>query len=283
MAQALCASPDRGRLWHVTASIAPDEIPAAVQAWLPEHYELRSPEHGATADVVLVESTTAPSLVLKRCTRPPYTDWLENEYRALEALAAAELPIPRALGLYRESEEAPVWLAMTMLPGTPLWDVVERASEEERVALFEQLGRLLGRIHCTPVPAELPVEEDHSNWLDRAYRRAASYVRRHVAMALPERLARRLRGGEAMPRTLVHGDFTLDNVLAEDGQITGVIDWGGASAADPRWDVTLALATEPEIHLPPRAVAAFFTGYRAAPLPEALDAAMGSAYGWSES
>ena len=187
----------------MTTSIVREEIPAEVAAWLPSDFVLRHPEHGATADVALVEGhgTAAQALVIKRCTRPPYTGWLENEYRALQALASAELPIPRAIGLHRESEDlgSPVWLVMSKLPGTPLWDVVDRASEEERVALFEQLGELLGRVHATPVPPELPVEEDHSNWLDRAFRRAASYVRRHVAMALPERLARRLRErGEAI-------------------------------------------------------------------------------------
>lgn len=271
------------RLWRVTAPIRVDEIPEAVSAWLPQRFELHRPEHGATSDVAFVEGD-GPALVLKRCTQPPYTGWLENEFHALQALAATDLPIPRAIGLHRESDaqDAPVWLVMTKLPGTPLWDIVERASEDERVAWFRQLGGLLGRIHAAPVPAELPVEDDHSTWLDRAYRRAASYIRRHVAMALPDRLARRLRErGDGMPRALVHGDFTLDNVLADGDEITGVIDWGGASAADPRWDVTLALATEPELHLSSQAVAAFFAGYRTAPLPEALDAAMRSAYGWS--
>jgi aminoglycoside phosphotransferase (APT) family kinase protein len=267
------------------AAIGPEEIPEAVRAWLPERFALRSPEHGSTSDVVFVESEdpSVEPLVLKRCTRAPYTGWLENEYRVLQALAGTDLPIPRAIGLHAESDtgEAPVWLVMTKLAGTPLWDIVERASEEERVAWFEQLGSQLGQVHAVPVPEELPVEEEHSNWLDRAYRRAASYVRRHVAMALPERLARRLRErGEAMPRALVHGDFTLDNVLAQGNRITGVIDWGGASAADPRWDVTLALATDPQIQLSSQTVAAFFAGYRKAPLPEALDAAMSSAYGW---
>jgi aminoglycoside phosphotransferase (APT) family kinase protein len=264
------------------AAIAAEEIPYAVRAWLPEQFVLRTPEHGATSDVAFVESPGQEALVLKRCREEPYTGWLQNEFRVLRALEGTGLPVPRAIGAHTEADDAgPVWMVTTRLQGTPLWDVVEGAPEDERVALFEQLGEQLGRVHALDVPPELPVEEDQSNWLDRAYHRAASYVRRHVAMALPERLARRLRDRPGpMPRTLVHGDFTLDNVLAENGRITGIIDWGGASAADPRWDVTLALATEPEIHLSPRAVTAFFAGYRKAPLPEALYAAMASAYGW---
>lgn len=265
------------------AEIRREEIPEAVLRWLPEQFELKAPQHGATSDVAFARGQ-GTTLVLKRCRHPPYTDWLENEQRALQLLARADLPVPRVVGLHREGEEpdAPVWLVMTKLPGVPLWDVVEHASGEERVLWFRRLGRMLGRVHALPVPTELPSEEDHPTWLDRTFRRAASYVRRHVAKALPERLASRLREhGEPMPSTLVHGDFTLDNVLAEGDMITGIIDWGGASAGDPRWDVTLALATEPEIRLSPRAVAAFFEGYRAAPLPEELQAAMQTAYGWS--
>lgn len=51
------------------------------------------------------------------------------------------------------------------------------------------------------------------------------------------------RCGEQVPEldAIVHWDFTPDNVLVRDGRVTGVIDWEGARAGDPRFDlVTLA-------------------------------------------
>jgi aminoglycoside phosphotransferase (APT) family kinase protein len=41
--------------------------------------------------------------------------------------------------------------------------------------------------------------------------------------------------------TIVHWDFTPDNVLVRDGRVSGVIDWEGVRAGDPAFDlVTLA-------------------------------------------
>ena len=41
--------------------------------------------------------------------------------------------------------------------------------------------------------------------------------------------------------SIVHWDFTPDNVLVQDGRVSGVIDWEGVRAGDPRFDlVTLA-------------------------------------------
>ena len=38
-------------------------------------------------------------------------------------------------------------------------------------------------------------------------------------------------------RQLIHRDFGFNNTLAENGQITGVIDWGDAAYGDPLYDV----------------------------------------------
>jgi aminoglycoside phosphotransferase (APT) family kinase protein len=47
------------------------------------------------------------------------------------------------------------------------------------------------------------------------------------------------RFGERVPEpdAIVHWDFTPDNVLVRDGQISGVIDWEGVRAGDPRFDL----------------------------------------------
>jgi aminoglycoside phosphotransferase (APT) family kinase protein len=49
--------------------------------------------------------------------------------------------------------------------------------------------------------------------------------------------------GERVPEAdaIVHWDFTPDNILVRDGRVSGVIDWEGARAGDPSFDlVTLA-------------------------------------------
>ncbi|MGZ3609026.1 MAG: phosphotransferase family protein [Ktedonobacteraceae bacterium] len=44
-----------------------------------------------------------------------------------------------------------------------------------------------------------------------------------------------------IPSTLIHGDFTVDNVLILDGKVTGIIDWAGGGVGDPRYDLALAI------------------------------------------
>jgi aminoglycoside phosphotransferase (APT) family kinase protein len=51
--------------------------------------------------------------------------------------------------------------------------------------------------------------------------------------------------------SVCHGDFHPLNILVQDGQITGVVDWGGLMVADPVLDVanTIVLAMIPAKHL----------------------------------
>jgi aminoglycoside phosphotransferase (APT) family kinase protein len=42
------------------------------------------------------------------------------------------------------------------------------------------------------------------------------------------------------PHTLIHGDFTVDNTLISDGNVSGIIDWSGGTVGDPRYDLVLA-------------------------------------------
>src|SRR4029077_11190230 len=55
------------------------------------------------------------------------------------------------------------------------------------------------------------------------------------AAAGSELLARRAR----QPAVLVHGDIHEDQVLADDGRLTGVLDWETARIDHPFWDFDL--------------------------------------------
>lgn len=39
------------------------------------------------------------------------------------------------------------------------------------------------------------------------------------------------------PKQLLHGDFTLGNILQKDGQLTGILDFENAKSGDPLWDI----------------------------------------------
>jgi aminoglycoside phosphotransferase (APT) family kinase protein len=56
-------------------------------------------------------------------------------------------------------------------------------------------------------------------------------------------------------------DLALDNVLIDRDGSLSLIDCSGGDLGDPRYDLSLALATDPEILFGEPEIAAFFEGY----------------------
>jgi aminoglycoside phosphotransferase (APT) family kinase protein len=222
---------------------------------------------GMTSDVVFVDDGGRLS-VLKRCRDPRYLPWVRREHEALVALSKSSLPIPRLLGYHEGREDdqvAEAWLLMTRLPGEPLWDVMRRATVAQREAHLRQLGTLLREVHSTPAPAAF---RQQPSWMDRTFEQA----RKNLAWC--DGSAELLAQLDATrppirPDVVIHGDLALDNVLVEEGGRMSLIDWSGGDLGDARYDISLALATTPEIHLREADIAAFFDSYGS----PALDAA----------
>jgi aminoglycoside phosphotransferase (APT) family kinase protein len=212
--------------------------------------------------------------VLKRSRGPVYATWLGQEYAALRALSATDLPIPRALGfLEREVDGEPeAWLVMTRVPGQRLSTRLTSIEQPSlRATWFHRVGEMLARIHATVLPDALH-DRRATPWLDRVRDRASS---KYESKAWPPKSRAILEELDSeptvhVPHMLIHGDFTLDNVLVDEEHITGVLDWGGCGRGDPRYDIALALATDPKLQLTAEEVAAFFEGYGSGPLPHSL-------------
>jgi aminoglycoside phosphotransferase (APT) family kinase protein len=245
--------------------LSPADLPDAVREWLPAEVRLELPQQGQCGAVAFVAD--AP-IVVKRMRGALYSSVGEWEYKVLGELAESLLPIPEAIGLHvREHEgEREAWLVTSRLPGEPLQLVLERTRDaDERSRWYAAVGELAATIHATSIPDALR-PDGPSGWFERVLRRA-----RRAGDRVRQLLARLDRDRPPdTPETLIHGDFTLDNVLAHGDRVTGVIDWGGAGPGDPRYDVTLALSTEAEVPLEPRAVSSFLEGYCAAPIPKDL-------------
>jgi hypothetical protein len=67
--------------------------------------------------------------------------------------------------------------------------------------------------------------ERHSDESRELLRRCREVVQRHAGGLGPAR------------RDVVHWDYTLDNVLVDDGRVTGVVDWGGTRSGDRLFDL----------------------------------------------
>ncbi len=234
--------------------LPPAAVPSALRARMPPRFSLVAARRGESGTVAFVEAPGEP-LVIKRVCEAPYVGWLMAEAEVLRELAETALPVPRVRAEHHDDHEA--WLLLTRLPGEPLIDVLPRVPLAERPPWFRRLGGLLASIHTTPVPPGLRTR-DSTPWWQRPRPVEAPGSSVEVLSAT------RLDGERTAPAVFVHGDFTLDNVLADEDGPSGVVDWGGAGRGDPRYDVALALLSTPDGkgRLPDApCVRAFYDGY----------------------
>lgn len=225
-----------------------------------------TPPQGMTSSVEILH-TERGDFVLKQADRTPYTAWLRREAFVLQALAASNLPVPRYIAV--EEQPTTVSLLMTALPGEPLSALLRRGvGDEVRRDLLHQFGQLLAQIHAaTPASvlrAQRPwleriLDEAHNNLLQGYAEPEAPPIETMLATCPP-----------TIAEVLIHGDYTIDNVLVDAGKLTGVIDWGRGDIGDPRYDLTLATRPqEPESSFLDEAdFAAFYAGYNGKRLTE---------------
>jgi aminoglycoside phosphotransferase (APT) family kinase protein len=171
-------------------------------------------------------------------------EWFERELAAYRALAGTGLSIvPRLLGRWEDPEIYPFpFAAVTRLRG-------ETPTAPE--ALLDQLGQAIARWHELQPPAlpgaRPPRHHDapHHRWLRRALDPATCAS---AAAEAADRLGRPARApawadllarAAQLTPVLVHGDIHEDQLLAEGGQLTGVIDWETARVDHPFWDFDL--------------------------------------------
>jgi aminoglycoside phosphotransferase (APT) family kinase protein len=224
-------------------------------------------------------------LVARLPRRAVAAEIIKNEQRWLPTLAPSlPLPIP-----YPERTGVPAhgypysWSVVPYLPGVPA--VEARSFDPARAATA--LGGFLGALHV-PAPADAPANPFRGVPLaERAGSFAANLelLTGQAGQDLRDRDAV-LRGWDAAlavpgydgPPLWLHGDLHPANVLVNDGQVSGVIDFGDITAGDPANDLSVAWML-----LPPGCHASFWSAYQAAggswvPVNDALRA---RARGWA--
>ncbi len=134
-----------------------------------------------------------------------------------------------------------------------------------RRKLLYSFGEVLSQIHSISPPAEML--EDKRPWIDRKLDEAEFYLSNYKVDGTPELLKqlRTNRPHQVQP-TLIHGDFTLDNVLVQGDAVTGIIDWAGGAYGDPRYDIALAIRPDPDCFDVEKDIYAFFEGSGSSPL-----------------
>ncbi|WP_164821783.1 phosphotransferase family protein, partial [Paenibacillus koleovorans] len=120
-------------------------------------------------------------------------------------------------------------------------------------------GVVLAQIHSTSCPKDMKWD---SVWLEEMLRRAEYNLKHYSVDGTPE-LLEELKENKpsSIKNTLIHGDFTIDNVIFHDGKVTSVIDWSGGAFGDPRYDLSLAIRPKPNAIETNSEIDVFFEGY----------------------
>lgn len=172
-------------------------------------------------------------------------------YRILDQ--TDEIPAPILLAHGHSGERA--YLLLSRAPGRSVEDA--DLTVHDRLRLAHDLGRVVRRVH------ELPVI-DGVGRLGRDWLRdsGSDAAQRHRAWGtLPEHLINQIDDYliEPVGRAFVHADLAIEHIFVENGELTSIIDWGGAEATDPHYEL-------PVLHLDlfgtdKRQLAAFLEGY----------------------
>ena len=203
-----------------------------------------------------------------------------NEQRWLPGLAPRlplHIPYPERTGVpacgYPYS-----WSVVPYLPGVP----AAQAGSFDPAAAAAAVGGFLGALHV-PAPADAPANPLRGVPLaDRAATFAANLAllgaqvdREAVLRVWDAALA---APGYDGPPVWLHGDLHPANILVDDGQVSGVIDFGDITAGDPASDLSVAWML-----LPPACHAGFWSAYQAAGGAggRAGDALRARARGWA--
>lgn len=183
----------------------------------------------------------APDLFLKH-GRHAVADAITHEMVRLRWLAG-RLPVPHVVQFTGTTEEA--WLLMSAVPGKTAYQLLED-HPEDRIALVDAIAAFLRRVHAMPA-SECPFNSDHG------YRLVEARARIDAGLVQEDDLDEEREGWTAkqiwqamhdlLPLSpdpvVTHGDFSLDNILMCDGDVTGCIDVGRVGIADRYQDLAI--------------------------------------------
>ncbi len=145
-----------------------------------------------------------------------------DEERALTALDTLDGLAPRLLARSTVDDGEPSWVLISRLPGKA--DIIPDCPR----TWATQLGHALARIHNADaaVTANLDTVFNRRGCRARLFGPAATVV----DSLWDDKVI-------TAPMTLTHGDYQSGNVIWDNGTMTGIIDWEGASRGPAGYDI----------------------------------------------
>lgn len=239
--------------------IALNEIPLSIRSYVQNLDSLNFPRQGYTSDVVFL-GNHAQKFVLKRTKGEYNCALLKKEVKNLEELFNQKNFNTPKLHLFVENQPRDSWLLMQRIEGETVRSALTREKNKaKREEILFNFGKVLSQIHKTPCT---PSIEPKPTWLKEMLIQAEYNFHHHKVDGNQKMLEKIIsRPLNIERRTLIHGDFTIDNVLVQGGIISGVIDWGNAAFGDPRYDISLAIRPKPNVFQEDVDRTVFFEGY----------------------
>jgi aminoglycoside phosphotransferase (APT) family kinase protein len=189
-------------------------------------------------------------VVVRFNARDPQLPKFRREAHVYRALAGGDLPVPEVLWHAEDPDglDYPI-LVCQRLPGRNLEADWPDLAGDQRRELARKAGRLLARLHEVEVEefGDLfgPRFDDWSDYLKLRYVRFIGQCQDLDIFSDREeaRFERAVNSAiDALPTVdsprLVHNDYHLGNLLYQDGELTGLIDFEWAFCGDPTWDLT---------------------------------------------
>jgi aminoglycoside phosphotransferase (APT) family kinase protein len=184
-------------------------------------------------------------LTVRMPTGPTYALAVAKEDRVLPVLARhLPVPVPEPVATGRPGEDYPhPWSIRRWLDGTTVQD----SPDLDRVRLARDLGAVLTALRAAPA-GEGPVAGHHSFYrgchpsaygdeVQRALERLGGTVDTDACEAVWAEGMRTVWQG---PPVWFHGDIAVGNLLAADGRLSALIDFGTCGIGDPACDLQIA-------------------------------------------
>ncbi len=198
-----------------------------------------------------------------------------GEKWAYEALRPTDVPVPEVITLDSSKSLAPVdYLILTKIPGTMVGRAWPRLSDEQRRQMAYRAGQYLATMHGLTVDGfgylfEIMAGNSKAKWSDFVTAFFEDYGGQGIGNgAITQDIYERM--GIVITQfqplfdtvtrgTFVMGDYHFNNILQENGVISGVVDFEWAIGGDPAWDFRVANQLERDCH---GSRAAFYAGYQ---------------------
>lgn len=237
-----------------------DEIPEEIREFLKKLDSIKFPRQGYTSNVAIIRNHQG-SFALKRTKGDWYCSLLKKEVSVLNCLTKeTKLLIPKVKLFVEQKQNRQCWALFEYIQGeTVRIALKDEKNKETRQETIFNFGKFLADIHSTPCPNELI---HNKNWLGQMISQARNNLINNEVDGTKELLEKVEKNKpDNYKQTLIHGDYTIDNVLVFNREITGVIDWGSGAYGDPRYDVSLAIRPKPNVFEKEIEKQIFFEGY----------------------